>query len=67
VIEIYLVTGRKPETIKNLIERLFRERQEPLDPPPIDMESMVSQRPAHCWGLRGICGGDAKLNDFIKV
>jgi hypothetical protein len=67
IIEIKMIAGRKPETIKALIKRLFVDIEEQLDIRPTDVEIVVLEQPAHCWGFRGLTGDEAKLNYEIEV
>ncbi len=59
VIEINMMSGRKPETKKALIKELFREIDRRLAIPPIDVEITISEQPPHCWGFRGMTGDEA--------
>ncbi len=67
VIEIKMMAGRKTETIKALIKRLFADLEIELGIAPVDVEIVVLEQPAHCWGFRGMTGDEAKLNYEIKV
>jgi len=67
VIEINLIAGREIETKKALIKLLFARIEEQLGIAPINIEITIHEQPAHCWGFRGICGDDAKLNYKIEV
>lgn len=67
IIEIKMIEGRKTETIKALIHRLFADIEAQLAIKPMDVEIVVLEQPAHCWGFRGITGDEAKLNYEIKV
>lgn len=67
IIEIKMIAGRKPETIKALIHRLFTDIEAQLGIAPMDVEIVVLEQPAHCWGFRGLTGDEAKLNYEIKV
>jgi phenylpyruvate tautomerase PptA (4-oxalocrotonate tautomerase family) len=67
VIEIKMMAGRKPETIRALIHRLFDDIQKQLGIDPVDVEVVVLEQPAHCWGFRGMTGDEAKLNYSINV
>lgn len=67
VIEIKMMAGRKPETIKLLIQRLFVDIERQLQVSPVDVEIVVLEQPAHCWGFRGMTGDEAKLNYRIEV
>jgi len=59
VIEINLMAGRQPDTIKRLIKLLFAEIESQLSIPPIDVEIIVHEQPSHCWGFRGMTGDEA--------
>ncbi|MEH6448394.1 MAG: tautomerase family protein [Oleispira sp.] len=60
VIEINMMEGRKKETIKALIKELFRQIESKLKILPIDIEIIVNEQPAHCWGFRGMTGCEAR-------
>lgn len=59
-IEINLMAGRSKETLKLLIHTLFAEIERNVGLAPIDVEIIIHEQPAHCWGFRGMCGDDAK-------
>ncbi|CAM2009208.1 tautomerase family protein [Acanthopleuribacter pedis] len=67
VIEINMMAGRSPETIKALIKAIFRAFEDGLGLAPVDVEITVNEQPAHCWGFRGITGDEARLNYRIDV
>lgn len=67
IIEIKMIEGRKVETIKALIKRLFTDIEAQLNIAPMDVEIVVLEQPAHCWGFRGMTGDEAKLNYAIQV
>lgn len=68
VIEINLMAGRKTETKKALIKKLFTEIKLALDIEPIDIEIIIKEQAQHCWGFRGITGDEvADLNYKINV
>ncbi len=58
VIEINMMAGRQPETIKRLIHCLFEKIEENLGILPIDIEITVKEQPAYCWGFRGMTGDE---------
>lgn len=60
VIDINMMEGRKQETIKALIKELFRQIERQLNIAPIDIEIIVKEQPAHCWGFRGMTGCEAR-------
>jgi phenylpyruvate tautomerase PptA (4-oxalocrotonate tautomerase family) len=60
VIEINMMEGRKKETIKALIKQLFQQIEAELNIAPIDIEIIVKEQPAHCWGFRGMTGCEAR-------
>lgn len=62
VIEINMMEGRKVETIKALIKSLFHEIESNLGITPVDVEVIVKEQPAHCWGFRGMTGDE--VNDL---
>ena len=59
VIEINMMSGRKPETQKLLIKTLFQEIEEALDIKPIDIEITIKEQQPYQWGFRGITGDEA--------
>jgi len=59
VIEINMMVGRKTETQKKLIKSLFREIESQLAISPVDVEIIIKEQPAHCWGFRGMTGDEA--------
>ncbi|MEW6993798.1 tautomerase family protein [Colwelliaceae bacterium MEBiC 14330] len=62
------MAGRKTETKKALIKKLFREIKLALDIEPIDIEIIIKEQAQHCWGFRGITGDEvADLNYKINV
>ena len=68
VIEINMMSGRKPETQKRLIKTLFKEIESQLSISPIDVEITIKEQPSHCWGFRGITGDEANdLKYKVKV
>lgn len=60
VIEINMMAGRKVETHKKLIKSLFHEIENQLSISPVDVEIIIKEQPAHCWGFRGMTGDEAK-------
>ena len=60
VIEINMMAGREPETLKKLIKTLFTSFENELAISPIDVEITIKEQPAHCWGFRGMTGDEAK-------
>ena len=59
VIEINMMAGRQVATQKKLIKTLFNEIREKLAISPIDIEIVIKEQPAHCWGFRGMTGDEA--------
>lgn len=59
VIEINMMAGRKAETQKKLIKSLFHEIENQLSISPVDVEIIIKEQPAHCWGFRGMTGDEA--------
>ena len=60
VIEINMMKGRKEETKKQLIKALFREIETEIGISPVDIEIIIKEQPAHCWGFRGMTGDEVK-------
>lgn len=58
VIEVNMMEGRKVETKKALIKALFNNIESSLGIAPIDVEIIIKEQPAHCWGFRGITGDE---------
>lgn len=58
VIEINMMLGRREETKKSLIKALFLQIERELGIKPIDVEIVIKEQPAHCWGFRGITGDE---------
>ena len=59
VIEINMMAGRKIETQKKLIKSIFHEIEYQLSISPVDVEIIIKEQPAHCWGFRGMTGDEA--------
>ena len=59
VIEINMMSGRKPETQKLLIKTLFQEIEDVLDIKPINVEITIKEQQPYQWGFRGITGDEA--------
>jgi phenylpyruvate tautomerase PptA (4-oxalocrotonate tautomerase family) len=60
VIEINMMTGRNPETQKNLIKTLFQELEDQLSLSPVDVEITIKEQAPYQWGFRGVTGDAAK-------
>ncbi|MAZ89978.1 MAG: tautomerase family protein [Cellvibrionaceae bacterium] len=58
VIEINMMSGRKPETQKSLIKALFQEIESQLHIAPIDIEITIKEQAPYQWGFRGITGDE---------
>ncbi len=67
LIEVNMMAGRKKETLKGLINNLFKKIEEKVGISNIDLEIILKEQPDYCWGFRGMCGDEAKLNYEIKV
>jgi len=59
VIEINMMAGRQIETQKKLIKSLFHDIESRLSISPVDVEIIIKEQPAHCWGFRGMTGDEA--------
>lgn len=55
-----MMQGRSPDTQKALIKALFSRIESDIGIAPIDVEVTIKEQPAHCWGLRGITGDEAR-------
>ncbi len=62
VIEINMLAGRQIETQKKLIKSLFQEIESKLSISPTDIEIVIKEQLAHCWGFRGMSGDE--VNDL---
>ncbi|WP_417511989.1 tautomerase family protein [Methylophaga sp.] len=60
VIEIHMMSGRKPDTQKQLIRSLFCEIEGQLAISPNDIESTIHEQAPYQWGFRGMTGDEAK-------
>ena len=60
VIEINMMSGRKPETQKALIKTLFQVLEDRLALSPIDVEITIKEQAPYQWGFRGMTGDEAK-------
>ena len=68
VIEINMMAGRKPETQKALIKKLFSEIENRISIAPIDVEITIKEQQPYQWGFRGMTGDEAKdLKYSVKV
>jgi len=68
VIEINIMSGRKPETQKNLIKAIFQQLENKDLLSPIDVEITIKEQEPYQWGFRGITGDEANdLKYKIKV
>lgn len=59
VIEINMMSGRKPETQKALIKALFQQLESEELLSPIDVEITIKEQASYQWGFRGITGDEA--------
>ncbi len=68
VIEINMMSGRKPETQKALIKALFEQLESQLSLAPVDVEITIKEQAPYQWGFRGITGDEAyDLNYKVNV
>ncbi|KHT63184.1 hypothetical protein RJ45_12215 [Photobacterium gaetbulicola] len=68
VIEINMMEGRREATQKALIKSLFIEIEKALGISPVDIEIIIKEQPAHCWGFRGMTGDEVTdLKYRVKV
>lgn len=68
VIEINMMTGRKPETQKALIKELFKQLEAKVFISPIDVEITIKEQAPYQWGFRGATGDEvADLKYKVNV
>ncbi len=68
VIEINMMAGRKPETQKALIKKLFSEIESQLSIAPEDIEIVIKEQQPYQWGFRGMTGDEVRdLNYKLDV
>lgn len=68
VIEINMMSGRQVETQKRLIKSLFKEIENQLSIPSVDIEIVIKEQSPHQWGFRGMTGDEANdLKYKVKV
>lgn len=60
VIEINLMAGRQQDTLKRLIKHLFQQIEAQHGIRPVDLEIIIKEQPAHCWGFRGMTGDEVR-------
>lgn len=60
VIEINMMSGRKPETQRELIKTLFREIEAQIGLSPVDVEITIKEQHPYQWGFRGMTGDEAR-------
>ena len=66
-IEINMMKGRQPETLRTLIRSLFQDIESAVGIAPRDVEIVITEQPAYCWGFRGMVGDEAKLTYKVEV
>lgn len=59
VIEINMMSGRKPETQRALIKALFQAIESQLGLAPVDVEITIKEQHPYQWGFRGMTGDEA--------
>ncbi|MFC4453333.1 tautomerase family protein [Deinococcus sonorensis] len=67
IMEVQLFTGRRPETLRQLIRDLQRGWQQDLGGLPNDLEVVLIQTPAEQWGIRGQLGHELSLSYEVNV
>jgi phenylpyruvate tautomerase PptA (4-oxalocrotonate tautomerase family) len=60
VIEINMMSGRKPETQKALIKALFKQLEANVSLSPVDVEITIKEQAPYQWGFRGMTGDEAR-------
>lgn len=66
-IEIHLMQGREPATLRRLIHLLFEVIDRDVGIAPMDLEITLHEQPPHCWGFRGMTGDEAQLDYSLRV
>jgi len=67
IIEIRMLEGRSMETKKRLIQMLFSQIEKRLGIAPNDVEIVITEAPAHCFGFRGMCADEIVLEYKVEV
>lgn len=68
VVEINMMAGRTAETQKKLIHTLFEDMKAVVGIDEVDLEIVIKEQPAHCWGFRGMTGDEVRdLTYKVKV
>jgi len=67
IIEITMLEGRSMETKKRLIQMLFSHIESRLGIATNDVEIVISEAPAHCFGFRGMCADEIVLEYKVEV
>ncbi|MBN1468986.1 MAG: tautomerase family protein [Fusobacteriaceae bacterium] len=66
IIEIIIFSGRKIETRKNLIKKIFENFVEKLNMQVEDIEITIIESSKENWGIRGFVGDELKLNYKVE-
>ena len=67
IIEVMMLEGRSKETKKKLIQMLFSQIENRLGIAPNDVEVVITEVPAHCFGFRGMCADEIVLGYKVEV
>jgi phenylpyruvate tautomerase PptA (4-oxalocrotonate tautomerase family) len=67
IIEILMMSGRKPETRKELIRQLFSQISGKLNISVNDIEVCILESPPENWGFRGKTGDEAVIGYKVEV
>ena len=67
IIEVMMLEGRSKETKKKLIQMLFSQIENQLGIAPNDVEIVITEVPAHCFGFRGMCADEIALEYKVEV
>ncbi len=67
IIEVMMLEGRSKKTKKNLIKMLFAQIESRLGIAPNDVEIVITEAPAHCFGFRGMCADEIVLEYKVEV
>jgi len=67
VLEIWMMSGRTPETRKRLVRTLFERIQSEVGIGPTDVEICIAESQPENWGFRGLHGDEAQLDYRVRI